>query len=143
MLAGGVAKGGGERDLRTPPITTILAACSIDCRRNRFCSRLILRGQLQSNRSRVLFYVRGSVRAGCVARRNGSLRSCASHSMRRDVRSALQPGRKRPSIVVARRMWPGARHALSEAGIGWVVGSTDKESIRWLNLTLESAILRH
>jgi hypothetical protein len=53
------------------------------------------------------------------------------------------PGRKRPSIVVARRMWPGARHALSEAGIGWVVGSTDKESIRWLNLTLESAILRH
>jgi len=40
-------------------------------------------------------------------------------------------------------MWPGARHALSEAGIGWVVGSTDKESIRWLNLTLESAILRH
>ena len=29
-------------------------------------------------------------------------------------------GRRRPDVVVARRMSPGARQALSEAGIGWV-----------------------
>lgn len=38
----------------------------------------------------------------------------------RDVQSVLGGRRGRPDIVVARRMSPGARDALSEAGIGWV-----------------------
>jgi len=39
----------------------------------------------------------------------------------RQVRPLLvRRGRRRPDVVVARRMSPGAREALSEAGIGWV-----------------------
>ena len=37
-----------------------------------------------------------------------------------DARRILSRRRGRPDIVVARRMSPGARHALSEAGLGWV-----------------------
>lgn len=37
-----------------------------------------------------------------------------------DARRILSQRRSRPDIVVARRMSPGARHALSEAGVGWV-----------------------
>ena len=37
-----------------------------------------------------------------------------------DARRILSKRRGRPDIVVARRMSPGARHALSEAGVGWV-----------------------
>jgi hypothetical protein len=37
-----------------------------------------------------------------------------------DARRVLDQPRSRPDIVVARRLSPGARHALSEAGIGWV-----------------------
>ncbi|MEX0707679.1 MAG: hypothetical protein WD078_06905 [Woeseia sp.] len=37
-----------------------------------------------------------------------------------DARRILSQRRGRPDIVVARRMSPGARHALSEAGVGWV-----------------------
>ena len=37
-----------------------------------------------------------------------------------DVQPLLASRRNRPDIVVARRMSPGARVALSEAGIGWV-----------------------
>src|SRR5687767_2578067 len=36
------------------------------------------------------------------------------------VRPFLRRGRRRPDVVVARRMTPGAREALSKAGIGWV-----------------------
>ena len=36
------------------------------------------------------------------------------------VRPFLRRGRRRPDVVVARRMSPGAREALSKAGIGWV-----------------------
>lgn len=38
----------------------------------------------------------------------------------RQVRSVLDDSTDRPDIVVARRMSPGAREALSKAGIGWV-----------------------
>lgn len=38
----------------------------------------------------------------------------------RDVRPVLERRRDRPDIVVARRMSPGAREALSAAGVGWV-----------------------
>ena len=37
-----------------------------------------------------------------------------------DVQALLAGGGRRPDIVVARRMSPGAREALSKAGIGWV-----------------------
>jgi hypothetical protein len=37
-----------------------------------------------------------------------------------DIRPILEQQRGRPIVAVARRMSPGARHALSEAGIGWV-----------------------
>lgn len=37
-----------------------------------------------------------------------------------DARRILSQRRNRPDIVVARRMSPGARQALSEAGVGWV-----------------------
>ena len=37
-----------------------------------------------------------------------------------DALRILGQRRGRPDIVVARRMSPGARHALSEAGVGWV-----------------------
>ena len=37
-----------------------------------------------------------------------------------DARRILGQRRGRPDIVVARRMSPGARHALSEARVGWV-----------------------
>lgn len=37
-----------------------------------------------------------------------------------DARRALARRRHRPDIVVARRLSPGARETLSEAGIGWV-----------------------
>lgn len=37
-----------------------------------------------------------------------------------DARRILSQRRNRPDIVLARRMSPGARHALSEAGVGWV-----------------------
>lgn len=37
-----------------------------------------------------------------------------------DARRILSQPRARPDIVVARRMSPGARQVLSEAGIGWV-----------------------
>jgi hypothetical protein len=38
----------------------------------------------------------------------------------RQVRDLLAHRRTRPGIVVARRMSPGAREALSEAGVGWI-----------------------
>lgn len=38
----------------------------------------------------------------------------------RQVRELLAHRRTRPGIVVARRMSPGAREALSEAGVGWI-----------------------
>jgi hypothetical protein len=38
----------------------------------------------------------------------------------RQVRPLLESRNRRPDVVVARRMSPGARQALSEAGIGWV-----------------------
>jgi hypothetical protein len=38
----------------------------------------------------------------------------------RRVRELLSRGRRRPNVVVARHMSPGAREALSGAGIGWV-----------------------
>ncbi len=37
-----------------------------------------------------------------------------------DIRPFLKQRRNRPNIIVARQMSPGARKALSEAGIGWV-----------------------
>ena len=37
-----------------------------------------------------------------------------------DARRILSQQRARPNVVVARRMSPGARRALSEAGVGWV-----------------------
>ena len=37
-----------------------------------------------------------------------------------DIRPVLKQRRNRPNIIVARQMSPGARKALSEAGIGWV-----------------------
>jgi hypothetical protein len=37
-----------------------------------------------------------------------------------DARRVLANRRRRPAIVVARRLSPGAREVLSEAGIGWV-----------------------
>lgn len=37
-----------------------------------------------------------------------------------DARRILSQRRGRPDIVVARRISPGARHAFSEAGVGWV-----------------------
>ena len=37
-----------------------------------------------------------------------------------DARRVLANRRHRPDIVVARRLSPGAREALAEAGIGWV-----------------------
>src|SRR5690606_18668100 len=37
-----------------------------------------------------------------------------------DARRILSKRRGRPDIVVARRISPGARHAFSEAGVGWV-----------------------
>ena len=37
-----------------------------------------------------------------------------------DARRVLAGRRRRPDIVVARRLSPGAREALSEAGVGWV-----------------------
>ena len=37
-----------------------------------------------------------------------------------DVRVVLARRRGRPDIVVARRLSPGAREALSDAGVGWV-----------------------
>jgi len=37
-----------------------------------------------------------------------------------DIRPVLKQRRNRPNIVVARQMSPGARKALSEAGISWV-----------------------
>jgi len=37
-----------------------------------------------------------------------------------DIRPILTQRRNRPNIIVARQMSPGARKALSEAGIGWV-----------------------
>lgn len=37
-----------------------------------------------------------------------------------DIRPILTQRRNRPNIIVARHMSPGARKALSEAGIGWV-----------------------
>lgn len=37
-----------------------------------------------------------------------------------DARGVLAKGRRRPDVAVARRLSPGAREALSEAGIGWV-----------------------
>jgi hypothetical protein len=38
----------------------------------------------------------------------------------RQVRDVLAHKRDRPNIVVARRLSPGAREALSQAGVGWV-----------------------
>lgn len=38
----------------------------------------------------------------------------------RQIRSVLKDTRRHPDIVAARRMSPGAREALSKAGIGWV-----------------------
>ncbi len=38
----------------------------------------------------------------------------------RQVRDLLAHRRTRPGIVVARRMSPGARESLSEAGVGWI-----------------------
>lgn len=38
----------------------------------------------------------------------------------RDARSALAAGESRADIVVARRMSPGARSAVAQAGLGWV-----------------------
>lgn len=38
----------------------------------------------------------------------------------RDVRPVLEDRQGRPEVVVARRLSPGARERLSEAGIGWV-----------------------
>lgn len=38
----------------------------------------------------------------------------------RDVRPIISNRRRRPDLVVARRISPGAREALSEAGIGWL-----------------------
>jgi hypothetical protein len=38
----------------------------------------------------------------------------------RQIRPLIDNRRRRPDIVVARRMSPGAREALSKAGIGWV-----------------------
>jgi hypothetical protein len=38
----------------------------------------------------------------------------------RQVKPFLGSGRRRPDVVVARRMSPGAQEALSTAGIGWV-----------------------
>lgn len=38
----------------------------------------------------------------------------------RDVRPMLEDRQGRPAVVVARRLSPGARERLSEAGIGWV-----------------------
>jgi hypothetical protein len=38
----------------------------------------------------------------------------------RQVREVLAHKRHRPNIVVARRLSPGAREALSQAGVGWV-----------------------
>ena len=37
-----------------------------------------------------------------------------------DARRVLAERRRRPDVVVARRLSPGAREALSEAGVGWV-----------------------
>jgi hypothetical protein len=37
-----------------------------------------------------------------------------------DARRILAKGRRRPDVAVARRLSPGAREALSEAGVGWV-----------------------
>ena len=37
-----------------------------------------------------------------------------------DVRGLLTSRRSRPDVVVARRLSPGAREALSDAGVGWV-----------------------